>query len=35
VHGRKVVEEGHLVGLDLPVVIEQHNRAAARLVRGE
>ncbi|HMK07790.1 MAG TPA: amidohydrolase family protein, partial [Anaerolineales bacterium] len=35
VHGRRVVDEGRLVGLDLPVLIEKHNRAAARLVRGE
>ncbi len=35
VHGRKVVDQGQLVGVDLPVLIEQHNRAAARLVRGD
>jgi cytosine/adenosine deaminase-related metal-dependent hydrolase len=35
VHGRKVVDQGRLVGVDLPVLIEQHNRAATRLVRGE
>jgi cytosine/adenosine deaminase-related metal-dependent hydrolase len=35
VHGRKVVDQGRLVGIDLPPLIEQHNRAAARLVRGE
>ena len=35
VHGRLVVDQGQLAGVDLPVVIEKHNRAAARLVRGE
>lgn len=35
VHGRRVVDEGRLVGIDLPVLIEKHNRAAARLVRGD
>jgi cytosine/adenosine deaminase-related metal-dependent hydrolase len=35
VHGRRVVDEGRLVGVDLPLLIEQHNRAAARLVRGD
>ena len=35
VHGRKVVDQGRLVGIDLPPLIEQHNRAAARLVRGD
>lgn len=35
VHGRVVVEEGRLVGLDLPPLIEKHNRAATRLVRGD
>ncbi len=35
VHGRKVVVEGRLTGIDLPALIERHNRAAARLVRGE
>jgi hypothetical protein len=35
VHGRKVVDQGRLVGIDLPPLIEQHNRAAARLMRGD
>ena len=35
VHGRKVVDQGQLIGVDLPVLIENHNRTAARLVRGE
>ncbi len=35
VHGRPVVEEGRLTGLDLPPLIEQHNRAAARLAQGD
>ena len=32
VHGRPVVKDGELVGVDLPKLIEKHNRAAARLV---
>jgi len=32
VHGKAVVRSGELVGVDLPLLIEQHNRAAARLV---
>jgi cytosine/adenosine deaminase-related metal-dependent hydrolase len=35
VHGRQVVVDGRLTGVDLPPLIERHNRAAARLVRGE
>jgi len=35
VHGRKVIDEGRLTGIDLPPLIERHNRAAARLVRGD
>lgn len=35
VHGRIVVEQGRLLGLELPPLVERHNRAAARLVRGE
>jgi cytosine/adenosine deaminase-related metal-dependent hydrolase len=34
VHGRRVVERGELTTLDLPPVIEAHNRAAQRLVGG-
>jgi cytosine/adenosine deaminase-related metal-dependent hydrolase len=34
VHGKVVVKHGQLVGLDLPVHIEKHNRAARRLVEG-
>ncbi len=34
VHGRPVVEQGELVNLDLRSVIESHNLAAQRLVRG-
>lgn len=34
VHGRRVVESGRLVTLDLEPVIEQHNRAAHRLLAG-
>jgi 8-oxoguanine deaminase len=32
VHGRVVVKEGHLIGIDLPTHIEKHNQAATRLV---
>ena len=32
VHGEPVVRDGELLGLDLPKLIEEHNRAAARLV---
>ncbi len=35
VNGRIVVEEGELQTLELPPVIERHNRIAERLVRGE
>jgi 8-oxoguanine deaminase len=35
VHGRHVVDQGRLVGLELPALVERHNRAAARLVRGD
>ncbi len=35
VHGKIVVREKQLVGLDLPVHVERHNRASRRLVRGE
>jgi cytosine/adenosine deaminase-related metal-dependent hydrolase len=35
VHGRRVVDEGRLVGVALPLLIEKHNRAAARLARGD
>jgi 8-oxoguanine deaminase len=34
VHGRPVVSEGRLVTLEIEPLIERHNRAAARLVRG-
>jgi cytosine/adenosine deaminase-related metal-dependent hydrolase len=34
VHGRVVVEGGNLVTLDLPPVVERHNRLAAALARG-
>jgi hypothetical protein len=35
VQGKVVVREKQLVGLDLPVHVERHNRASRRLVRGE
>jgi len=34
VHGRAVVSEGHLVGVDLPPLLERHNAAAKRLLAG-
>ncbi len=33
VHGKAVVQDGELVGVDLPELVERHNAAAARLVR--
>jgi 8-oxoguanine deaminase len=35
IHGKKVVDHGHLTTLDLPVLLEQHNRLAQRLVEPE
>ncbi|MDK1096025.1 MAG: 8-oxoguanine deaminase [Actinomycetota bacterium] len=32
VHGKPVVRDGEILGLDMPKLIEEHNRAAARLV---
>lgn len=32
--GRVVVEQGEIVGLDLPALIEQHNQQAQRIQRG-
>lgn len=32
VHGRPVVRDGSLVGVDIPDLVQRHNRAAARLV---
>jgi cytosine/adenosine deaminase-related metal-dependent hydrolase len=34
VGGKVVVEEGRLITLDLPIQIEEHNQAAARLLNG-
>ena len=34
VHGRPVVQEGVLLGVDLPELVEKHNRAAGRLLAG-
>ncbi len=35
INGRVVVRNGHLATLDVPVHVEQHNRLARRLFRGE
>ncbi len=35
INGKIVVKEGHLLTVDLPALIERHNRIAAKLVRGE
>jgi hypothetical protein len=29
-----VVKEGHLANLDLPLLVENHNKASARLLNG-
>ncbi|GGR32002.1 8-oxoguanine deaminase [Deinococcus ruber] len=34
VNGRVVVENGHLVGLDLPALIERHDRHSRRMIGG-
>ncbi|GMQ85273.1 MAG: 8-oxoguanine deaminase [Acidimicrobiia bacterium] len=34
VHGRAVVSEGELVGIELPPLLERHNAAARRLLNG-
>jgi cytosine/adenosine deaminase-related metal-dependent hydrolase len=34
VHGKAVVKNGKLLGLDLPTHVEKHNRAARRLLEG-
>lgn len=35
INGRAVVKEGHLQTLDLPVLIEQHDRLSQSLINGE
>jgi hypothetical protein len=35
INGRVRVQEGRLLGVELPVLVEQHNRLARGLVRGE
>ncbi len=35
INGKQVVKDGQLLSLDLPLVIERHNRLAQQLVRGE
>ena len=34
VNGRVVVRQGHITTLDLPTLLEQHNRLATKLVRA-
>jgi cytosine/adenosine deaminase-related metal-dependent hydrolase len=34
INGRIVAKEGHLITVDLPILVEQHNRLAADLLRG-
>jgi 8-oxoguanine deaminase len=34
VHGKTVVKDGKLLGLDVPTHVEKHNRAARRLLEG-
>ena len=34
IHGRRVVDQGRLVTVDLPMLVERTNRHAARLVVG-
>jgi 8-oxoguanine deaminase len=34
VGGKYVVKEGHLANLDLPLLVENHNKASARLLNG-
>lgn len=35
VHGKAVVAEGRMVGLDLPSLVQAHNQAAMQLLEGE
>jgi 8-oxoguanine deaminase len=35
IHGRIVVQDGHLLTLDLPVKLEHHNRIAQALINGD
>ncbi len=35
VHGRPVVQDGQLLTVDVPALVERHNRAAHRLLAGE
>ena len=35
INGRVVVRDGHLQTVDVPVLVEQHNRLSHRLIRGE
>jgi 8-oxoguanine deaminase len=35
INGRVVVEEGQLKTVDLPVLIEQHDRLSQALINGE
>ena len=33
IHGRLVVDAGQLLGVDLPVLVERHNRISDRMLR--
>lgn len=35
INGRVIVEDGHLLTVDLPVLIEQHNHLSRKLLRGD
>ena len=35
INGKVRVENGHLLGVDLPLLVEQHNNQARALARGE
>ncbi len=35
INGRVVVTDGHLVTVDLPVLLEKHNQISRRLIRGD
>jgi hypothetical protein len=35
INGKQVVKDGQLLSIDLPLVIERHNRLAHQLVSGD